>query len=137
MFSRSRLEGNILFIDIETTSQAKDFADLSERMQGLWQKKSRRYQKQEPDMSPAELYFDKAGIHAEFGQVVCVSCGYVTFEGDKPQINLKSFYGKDEQQLLRDLGDMLDTYTAKANRTLCAHNGKEFDFPYLLSLIHI
>lgn len=132
MFSPSEIE-NILFLDIETASAAPVYADLPERMQTLWDKKSRRYQRQEPDMDPPELYTAKAGIHAEFARVVVISCGYVQFDEEGiPQVTMKSYADMDERNLLAAFGDMLDRFMrAKPGRNLCAHNGKEFDFPFL------
>lgn len=132
MFSRNDLE-NILFIDCETAPVAPTYQDLPERMQPLWDKKSRRYQNQAPDKSSAELFADKAGIHAEFAKVVCISAGYLQFDDEKiPHITMKSWCGADEAEILQEFGRMLDKYTAvKDGRRLCAHNGKEFDFPFL------
>lgn len=131
MYTQHQLE-NILFLDIETASVTATYADLPERMQGLWDRKANKYQRFEPDKTPAELYTEKAGIHAEFAQAVCISCGYLRFDGDKPEIKLKSYYGPDEYQNLKDFGEMLNKFVmAKQGRNLCAHNGKEFDFPFL------
>ncbi|MEM6804382.1 MAG: 3'-5' exonuclease [Bacteroidota bacterium] len=132
MYKQSQLE-NILFVDIETASVVASYEELPERMQGLWDKKSRRYSNQEPDKNPAELFEAKAGIHAEFARVVCISAGYLSFdEAGVASNTMKSYCGEAERQILEDFGKMLDKYTAaKQGRNLCAHNGKEFDFPFL------
>ena len=132
MFTQQELE-NILFLDIETVPVVSDYSELPERMQPLWDKKARIYQRSEPDKASHELFFEKAGIHAEFGKVVCISCGYLKFDdAGIPHITMKSYWGEDEGEILRDFGKMLDKYTAaKKERNICAHNGKEFDFPYL------
>lgn len=122
---------NTLFLDIETAAIERSYEDLSERMQALWDKKSLKYQRQEPEKSPEELFYEKAGIHAEFGQVVCISCGIILKEAAGATLRLKSFYGQPEKSLLEDFGDMLEKFTKNGNKLLCAHNGKEFDFPYL------
>ena len=80
---------------------------------------------------PSHLYQSRAAIFAEFGKVVCISCGFIRYQDDKPHFKLKSFSGNDEQRLLADFAAMLNPFTQKSERTLCAHNGKEFDFPYL------
>ena len=123
----------ILFVDIETASIVPTFEDLPERLKPLWVKKASRYQKAEPDKSPETLFSEKAGIHAEFARVVCISCGYLTFDDDnQPSITMKSYWGPDEAEVLKEFGKMLDKYTAlKEGRNLCAHNGKEFDYPFL------
>ncbi|RMG74728.1 MAG: 3'-5' exonuclease [Bacteroidetes bacterium] len=130
MYSPQDLE-NILFLDIETASIVPTYAELSPRMQALWASKAQRYQRQEPEKTAEELYPEKAAIHAEFGQVVCISCGYLRFGEDKlPQLTVKSFYGPDELRTLEAFGPVLDKFTSKGMQ-VCAHNGKEFDFPYL------
>jgi len=130
MYSIDQIE-DILFIDIETAAGLADFEQLPERMQYLWGRKSRRYKTgTEDDMH--DIYADKAGLHAEFGRVVCVSCGYVRFNDKKePRFRVKSFYGPDEKKILMDTSNLLSRYSNRNSRNLCAHNGKEFDFPYL------
>ncbi|MDP5169125.1 MAG: ribonuclease H-like domain-containing protein [Bacteroidia bacterium] len=132
MYSQAELS-NILFLDCETAPIAGAYEDLSERMQKLWDKKSLRYKNQEPEKSSAELFMDKAGIHAEFAKIVCISAGYLRFDDQNiPHMTMKSYSGPDEAALLKEFGVMLDKYTAvKEARHLCAHNGKEFDFPFL------
>lgn len=131
MFRQHQLE-NILFLDIETVSGSPTFHELDPRMQELWAHKSLKFRKGEED-TPEKLYTEKAAIQAEFGQIVCISCGYLKFdEKGQVQIVLKSFFGPEERTLLHEFGMMLDKYTtAKEGRLLCAHNGKEFDFPYM------
>jgi predicted PolB exonuclease-like 3'-5' exonuclease len=130
MFTPAQVE-NILFIDLETVSITPKFEELSPRMQALWEKKSIRYQRNDIEKGPADLYVDKAAIHAEFGKIICISCGLVKFDRKgKPSIKLRSYAGDDEKKLLAEFGDMVK-WANSEGRTLCAHNGKEFDFPYL------
>ena len=114
----------ILFIDIETVPQARFWDDLDERTQNLWSKKT-VYQRQE--LSAEEFYAQHAGILAEFGKIVCISCGFV----HQDEIRIKSFYGHQEEKILRDFCQLLNENYSKSDQLLCAHNGKEFDFPYI------
>ena len=116
----------ILFLDIETVSQQKTFDELPEMWQQLWDEKT-RYQRQE--IEAAEYYPQRAAILAEFGQVVCISCGFFTQGSSGLTLRLKSFYGKNEKELLQHFAQLLTQNCA--DFLLCAHNGKEFDFPYL------
>lgn len=132
MFSRHQLE-QILFLDIETASITADFGGLPDNYKALWTRKSELL-KERPDEehTPEELYRNRAAIYAEFGKVVCISCGFLRFQDNSPTIKLKSFYGEDEPRILADFLGMLNPFmAAKSERNLCAHNGKEFDFPYL------
>ena len=132
MHTKEQLE-NILFLDIETASSNPSFDQLPERMQALCEKKGKRYSREYDDYVPSVVYQDKAAIHAEFGRVVCISCGYLRFskDGSAPTLRMRSFYGEDEGKLLAEFAENVNKFCSKPGRVLCAHNGKEFDFPYL------
>ncbi|NOK86068.1 MAG: 3*-5* exonuclease [Chloroflexi bacterium AL-W] len=132
MYTAADLE-NILFIDCETAPIAPSYDQLPARFQPLWDRKSQRYQDDTKRLSPQSLFEQKAGIHAEFAQIVCISAGYLRFdEGGIPHMTMKSYCGPDEASNLKEFGRMIDKYSAvKDGRYLCAHNGKEFDFPFL------
>jgi predicted PolB exonuclease-like 3'-5' exonuclease len=122
---------SILFLDIETVPMRERMEDLPEPFRKLWEKKAENILKQE-ELTAGEK-FGRAGIYAEFGKIVCISVGFFP---DRGEFRLKSFYGDDEQALLEafitSLRDM-ESYMRKNHKqlVLCAHNGKEFDFPYL------
>lgn len=121
---------DILFLDIETASQTEKFEELDPRLQEEWIKKERLIRMESQDeILPGSLYFDRAGIHAEFGQVICVGVGFFqTKKKDKKLLFRSKIFGdSDERELLLALNDLL----SKKKWLLCAHNGKEFDFPYL------
>lgn len=131
MFSRQELE-NLLVIDVETVSAAREFSALPPRLQALWEKKAGHLQKwEEHKQSAEELYGERAAIFAEFGKVVCISSGYLRLDGDSWHLRLKSFAGHDESAILSGFASILTPYLARPDRRLCAHNGKEFDFPFL------
>lgn len=116
---------NILFLDIETVPQWPTFESLPENWQKLWEVKAGNIRKS-PEDHPATLY-RRAGIYAEFGKVVCISAGCFR----RHIFRLASWHDDDETKLLTEFRRVLGTFFAKKNRYLCAHNGKEFDFPYL------
>lgn len=120
---------NILFIDIETVAQAYHFNELSARKQALWTKKM-NYYIQRDEQSAEELY-QKAAIWAEFGKVVCISAGYLIRQDKKMFLRIKSFYSRTENELLQNFANLLNQHFNKDEHFLCAHNGKEFDFPYI------
>lgn len=121
---------NILFLDIETVSQYSTFGELPEDWKPLWTKKAEVLLRNREEATVESIY-DRAGIYAEFGKVICISCGVLSGQGDNKKLILKSFFGEDEKQLLSNFCDMLSKWTMEGNKFLCAHNGKEFDFPYL------
>lgn len=118
---------DILFLDIETASMAESLEDIDPRFQEEWRKKALQFQT--PEKSPEELFFQKAGIYAEFGKVICIGLGYFVynFELEKLQFRTKSIALEEEHDLLLEFRELLE----KKTWILCAHNGKEFDFPYL------
>jgi DNA polymerase elongation subunit (family B) len=126
MIQKLNLE-NLLFLDIETVPETESYSDLSEDKQKLWDSKS-KYQRKE-DYSP-EAFYDRAGIWAEFGKVICISVGYFTEVNSVRRFRVTSFYG-DEHGLLLEFKALIETHFSKPKHLLCAHNGKEFDFPYI------
>ncbi|HFS68020.1 MAG TPA: 3'-5' exonuclease [Flavobacteriia bacterium] len=119
---------NILFLDIETVPEFKNFEDLSPKKQELFTKKT-AYQRK--DDIEAKDFYERAGIWAEFGKIVCISVGFFSSYTKNRTFRVKSFYGKDEKKLLLDFKEILEEHFAGQNHLLCAHNGKEFDFPYI------
>ena len=119
--------GDILFLDIETVPQSHDFNTLPEEAQELWELKT-KYQRKD-EYTPEEFY-DRAGIWAEFGIIVCISVGYFLQTQDGRTFRVRSFTGA-EDDLLREFSGLLDSHFSERRHLLCAHNGKEFDFPYL------
>jgi uncharacterized protein YprB with RNaseH-like and TPR domain len=125
----------ILFFDIETVPLTYEFKDLDERAQGLWDRKTRFLQERD-NLSPDELY-EKAGIYAEFGKVVCISMGFVLQKEGETQIRVKSIANENEKILLQEYIDLLNSYYNSPDFLFCAHNGKEFDIPFLCRRILI
>jgi 3'-5' exonuclease len=126
----------ILFLDIETVSQYAVFEELPEDWKAFWRKKAeslpagRQQQADKPQSTPEELY-ERAAIYSEFGKIICISCGIISGSGTEKKISLKSFSGDDEKTLLSQFCELLHRWSADGNKHLCAHNGKDFDFPYL------
>ncbi|MCF8372763.1 MAG: 3'-5' exonuclease [Bacteroidales bacterium] len=119
---------NIIFLDIETVPQCGSYSDVPDNFKALWEKKSSFFRSGEQS---AEDVYQRAGIYAEFGKIVCISVG-LFIPNQSPYIfRVKSFYGDDEAVFLAEFNKMLDSVSQKKNILLCAHNGKEFDFPYI------
>lgn len=117
----------ILFLDIETVPLFESFELVPEIEQTYFAEKT-AYQRKE-DQTPEEFY-EKAGIWAEFGKIICISVGYFTPQQNPRDFRLKSFYG-EEVDLLKEFKSLVDTYFSTPYHLLCGHNAKEFDFPYI------
>ena len=59
----------ILFLDIETIPQQSKMEDLDPEWQALWEKKANRLRRPGP-VSLTDDHYHRAGIYAEFGQVI-------------------------------------------------------------------
>lgn len=121
---------NILFLDIETVPQYQEFELVPEDWKELWRRKAEALLRNREDETLESIY-GRAGIYAEFGKVICISCGVILGNTDDKKISLKSFSGTDEKLLLYEFSEMIRKWATDPNKFLCAHNGKEFDFPYL------
>ncbi len=126
MLQKVNLE-HILFLDIETVPEHKEFKELTEEKKELWAHKT-AYKRQE-EFTPEEFY-DRAGIWAEFGKIVCISIGYFNNKGETRSFRVTTFFG-EEENLLKEFKNLLETHFNSPKYVLCAHNGKEFDFPYI------
>ena len=118
---------NILFLDIETVPEAANYNELDADMQGLYEQKT---QYQRKDEFTAEEFYDRAGIWAEFGKIICISVGYFVIKGDVRNFRVTSFFG-EEPKLLKDFNNLLTNHFSGPQYVLCGHNAKEFDIPFL------
>ncbi len=121
---------SILFLDIETVPQYSSYNEQPEEWKTLWGLKA-QYLIRNKEEETVETIYPRAGIYAEFGKIICISCGFIQGTGADKKIILKSFAGDEEKKLLYEFSDMLKKWSADGSKFLCAHNGKEFDFPYL------
>ena len=115
---------SLMVLDIETVPQYSSHDEVPENMQKLWDLKTQYARKEE---TAAEFY-GRAGIWAEFGKIICISVGIFT-RGKNTGLRVKSYYSHDEKELLIKFADLL--HSQPSSLILCAHNGKEFDFPYI------
>jgi len=125
-----KLVQNILFLDIETVSCAPSYEVLDDNFKELWDRKAALLGFEKPE-EVAEGFFRKGGIYAEFGKIIVIGLGFMAFdEEDQPRLRTKAIYGHNEKELLLELKKIIE-YFPQNSLMLCAHNGKEFDFPYL------
>lgn len=118
---------HILFLDIETVPEQENYTLLDTEMQELWEQKT-QYQRKE-DFTANEFY-ERAGIWAEFGKIVCISVGYFTNKNDIRNFRVTSFYG-EEKEILHDFSNLVNQYFSQPQHLLCGHNSKEFDIPFI------
>ena len=122
------LPEHVLFIDIETVPLYENLASVPESMNKLWTKKAGQIGK---EGDTADSLYGRAGIYAEFGKIVCISAGKIFRKGKERAYRVKSYCGDDEKTVLQDFCEMLIGFMANPMHKLCAHNGQEFDFPFI------
>jgi DNA polymerase elongation subunit (family B) len=121
---------DILFVDIETVAATHDYNALDDRLKEQWARKASFF-KRDNKLTDEEVYKDRAGIYAEFGKIVCIAVGkFCDQESGELGLRTKVYAGHDEKELLSEFKAMMEKIDSATLR-LCAHNGKEFDFPYL------
>jgi len=119
---------NILFLDIETVPQSENFDNVSEEMKSLWEKKATYVRKENETTADA---YRHAGIYAEFGKIICICAGYISGTKEKRTIRIKAFAGDDEREVLKEFSAMTKKFFSGGAKYFCAHNGKEFDYPFI------
>ena len=120
---------NVLVMDIETVPQFSSYEHMSETWQELWAHKMKYLIK---DNVTAPDTYERAGIYAEFGKIICISAGvFYNNDNNELRFRLKSYRGDDEKSLLQEFSEMLNNNYNKEEHLICGHNAKEFDFPYI------
>lgn len=119
--AQSNIE-KILFLDIETVPLVYKYSDLNDTSRELWDKKW-QYNR---EVSPEQQY-QKSGIYAEFAKVVCIGLGYY----HQNKFRVKTITSSNEMEILTQFAELLKEHFNTSSHLLCAHNGKEFDFPFL------
>jgi 3'-5' exonuclease len=120
---------DILFLDIETVANYPEYSQLDERLKTQWARKA-GFIRRDDQRTDEEIYHERAGIYAEFGRVICIAVAkFMENENGETVLRTKAYFGDDEKTLLNEFRTMLEKLDPATR--LCAHNGKEFDFPYL------
>ncbi|HCZ37700.1 MAG TPA: 3'-5' exonuclease [Cytophagales bacterium] len=119
---------DVLFLDIETVRVVDQYANLNERLKTQWARKANFF-KREEGQTDADLFQDRAGIYAEFGKIIVIGIGKYTEQNGILGLRMRYFADHDEKKLLSEFSDTLEKLGPATK--LCAHNGKEFDFPYI------
>ena len=77
---------NILFLDIETVPQEVSWNTVSENTKTLFDQKTKYQRKEE---FTVEEFYERAGIWAEFGKIICISVGYFVIQKKRKTIACK------------------------------------------------
>jgi DNA polymerase elongation subunit (family B) len=121
---------DILFLDIETVASTNNYEALDERIKTQWARKAMFFKK-DRELTDEDIFHERAGIYAEFGKIICIAVGkFIETESGDLGFKTKAYYGDNESSLLCEFKNMIERMDPNTLK-LCAHNGKEFDYPYL------
>ena len=121
---------DFLVIDIETVSGNEDVEQLSPELRKLWDRKA-SFLRNSEDKTYDELYAERAAIYAEFGKIIVIGMAIFHEVKGKPALRVKSLASNEEKDLLNQFKNFIESKFDQDHLKICAHNGKEFDFPYL------
>lgn len=132
--STTRPLEDVLFVAVETVPQTANLHELPPRLQLAWLNKTKALLTQDDHKGPNDLYCEQAGLYAEFGKIIAITVAY--FHKHEPEneleLRVKSISAADdEKKVLEEFKNLLNERFDPNRLRLCAHNGKEFDFPFL------
>ncbi len=137
MLNKEQLQ-NLLVFDIETVGQYSSLDGLilnNPEMAELWSKKAKllRNKPEHIDKTDEELYFEMSPLFAEFAKILVISIGLIRFDiNNIPKIYINNIGSADEAELLLKTQTLFQTANTKnLNTTLCGHNIKKFDIPFM------
>ena len=124
----------LLFLDVETVGGYSDLDDLyseNKQLHEVWKEVGlpyfqRHYSDHINEYSSYDYYEKYSALLPEFGKIVCISVGFILPNGET---KLDSFYG-DEKNILVATSELLNRVD-KLGFTICGHNVKNFDLPYI------
>lgn len=120
---------NLLVIDVETASIVPKYQDLEERFKPLWDRKARKF---DDEAKPEDVFYEKAALLAEFGRIISIGVGYFHLNEKKETcLRVKVFAGENEKDILNDFKQLVEEKFNQKKLTFVAHNGKDFDYPFL------
>lgn len=132
--STARPLEDVLFVAIETVSQSSTLRELPPRLAAAWQEKAQSQLFKDDNKGPEDLYCEQAGLYAEFGKIITITAAYFhkhTTENEL-ELRVKSISNPDDEKgQLEEFKNLLNERFDPNRLRLCAHNGKEFDFPFL------
>lgn len=121
---------NLVFLDIETVSYVSSFKEVKEPIASFWLKKA-TFLGAQTEEEKKDLFFEKAGIFAEFGKIIVISLGWIaTDDQGENVLHVQGISSHNEKSLLEEFKKLLHTFSS-SNLQLCGHNIKEFDIPYI------
>lgn len=121
----------LFHFDIECSGSYPDYESFKlsdDRGAKLFEQKFTKMNWSDKYESINDAYIKNAGIISTFGKIVCISCGYISDEGD---YRISSYYGDNEEKIVNDFNELLKK-VEKKNFNLCGFRIINFDIPWIL-----
>jgi DNA polymerase elongation subunit (family B) len=138
MYNTAELK-SMLFIDIETASEYKNYEEFCSNRPGAvkhWAKKAEQHRNSEShlvELTDAEMYIHMAALSPEFSKVIVISLGQIKFQDGITTSKIRSFYTGTEMEILKEfMGTAQAVFNQSPSIQFTGHNIKNFDFPYLI-----
>ena len=126
---------DLFFFDIETcgvTSTFSEFETLDERGSALFRSKYTKMGWEEKWGSIEEAWKENAGIISTYGKICCISCGFLTPQGE---VRITSFSSDDEREIVEQFNNLLKRIQSKPY-SLCGFRIVNFDIPWVVHKLH-
>jgi DNA polymerase elongation subunit (family B) len=121
---------NMLYFDIETCGQYKDYSDFLEKDPIGAKLFENKYNKRKSTNKWIETidveYLNRCSLMPQFGKICCISFGYVS----NLKVKIFSYSSNDESEIILKSKKVFN----KANDmqwTICGYNLKNFDIPWV------
>lgn len=125
----------LFHFDIEVASSYKDFKTFEDkdiRGSNLFRKKFEKMNWIDKYNSIDECYLQQAGIITTYGNICCISFGYINNEGVS---TINSYYGEDEKDIVYKFNELLKKVETK-NFKLCGFRILYYDIVFILHKLH-
>lgn len=125
----------LFHFDIETCGSYRDyfsFLESDERGAKLFASKFEKMEWSKKYEGINDAYKKNAGVISTYGKICCISFGYVDSSGQK---QIRSFYGKDERDIVESFNDLLKKIEQK-NFSITGFRINHFDIPWILHKLH-
>lgn len=125
----------MFIIDIETVAQYPHWGAVPEQVKKLFLQRFRHevaWEEGGLNIMIDDFYRLKGALHAEFGKIVSIAIGILT----KEQLRVMTLCGSNERLILEKAYEVIkfterEENEPNARKHILAHNGLEFDFPFM------
>lgn len=121
----------LIYCDIETVPMERNYQDLPDKFKAMWRdKKLKNPDFEDVDDNLANSWQEEAALYPEYGKIVCIVIGLYARTGEFKTYRINWTLG-GEKEVIEKFNELLD-HDALSSKKLIAHNGKGFDYPWII-----